>query len=113
MPGDILIGHRDKRYDSSLQNSDTIGDRPRITLQPTVSPTSCQLAEKVDSDFTPQTSRYKKGDSVYIDDPQKRSYEGPFLIEKVVGVAKYTLCFENGDKAKDGKEFEQKMLVDG
>lgn len=54
--------------------------------------------------------RYKPGDQIYLKGSGTRSLDGPYLVSSVTSGGKYILCFENGDKAKDGKEFEEKDM---
>lgn len=59
-----------------------------------------------------QKSKFKPGGQVCLNESGSRSgLQGPFLIEKVASQGKYTLCFEDGRKAKNGKEFAEKELV--
>ena len=53
------------------------------------------------------------GDSVYLEDEASRALEGPFLIETVLPapkLGKYTLCDENGEQVKEGREVDEKVL---
>ena len=57
-----------------------------------------------------QKRNYKPGDEVYLNESGSRSLSGPYLISSVTSTGRYILCLENGNKVKDGKEFEEKVL---
>ncbi|CAF9920059.1 hypothetical protein IMSHALPRED_004805 [Imshaugia aleurites] len=76
------------RQDPQLQTSDGSGDRPRVNA-------------------SGSTSKYKPGDEVYLNEPGSRSLSGPYLISSVPKKGKYVLCFENGDKVKNGNEVSE------
>jgi len=48
-----------------------------------------------------QTSKFRPGDSVRVILSGGRR-DGPYLVESVPSVARYTLCFENGESARGG-----------
>ena len=58
-----------------------------------------------------EESRYRPTDRVYYRESPSSAREGPFLIEtKVPGAKRYTLCYENGQKAKVGREVDEAKL---
>ncbi|KAH7354608.1 hypothetical protein BKA65DRAFT_496675 [Rhexocercosporidium sp. MPI-PUGE-AT-0058] len=56
-----------------------------------------------------QTSKFRAGDSVRVILSGGRR-EGPYLVELVTSVARYTLCFENGESARGGAVVHEKDL---
>jgi hypothetical protein len=48
-----------------------------------------------------ETSKFRPGDSVRVILSGGRR-DGPYLVESVPSVARYTLCFENGESARGG-----------
>ncbi|KAI0544754.1 hypothetical protein F4679DRAFT_512416 [Xylaria curta] len=55
------------------------------------------------------TSKYTTGDKVYVMVGTAR--EGPYQIATVPSAGKYTLCFENGQSAKNGAEITEESLI--
>ena len=60
-----------------------------------------------------QKSKFNVGDEVYISIRGIFQRRGPYLIAKVLGGCKYTLCDYNGDISEGGKEIDEKDLVTG
>ena len=60
-----------------------------------------------------QKSKFSVGDEIYISIRGSFQRRGPYLIAKVLGGCKYTLCNYNGDIAESGKEIDEKDLVPG
>ena len=94
-------------HNPGLHVSGASGDRPRIAASGSVS-FILSLLEK--ANCAVQERRYKPGDEIYLKESGSRSLAGPFFISRVTSEGKYTLCFENGEKARDGKEFAEKDL---
>lgn len=58
-----------------------------------------------------QTIKFRPGVEVfYRTAGTNRFDEGPYLIESVQGTAKYTLCFADGKKARNGEVVDEKDL---
>lgn len=93
-----------------LQSTDAGGDRPRIAASGKVRFTLGLLAQNVEANRAMQKRKYKPGDEVYLNESGSRGLSGPYLISSVTSEGKYILCLESGDKVKDGKEFEEKVL---
>ncbi|KAI1214271.1 uncharacterized protein F4807DRAFT_455912 [Annulohypoxylon truncatum] len=55
------------------------------------------------------TSKFRVDDSVYVVEGTAR--DGPYKIEKVPYAGKHTLCYDNGQPAKNGAEFAEESLV--
>ena len=96
--------------DPRLQNTTASGDRPRIAASGSVSFVLSLLAPCWEANCAVQKRKYKPGDEVYLKGAGTRSLDGPYLVSSVTSEGKYILCLENGDKAKDGKEFEENDL---
>ena len=61
-----------------------------------------------------QGSKLHVGDEVYIqivDCTGMLRRGGPYLIAKVLGGGKFTLCYHNGDNAESGRDIDEKDLV--
>ena len=93
-----------------LQSSEDSGDRPRIKASGSVGFVYDYLRKDHGADCALKTSKYKPGTKVYLDEPGSRSLAGPYLVSSVPSTGKYVLCLGNGDKVKDGREFEEKDL---
>ena len=96
--------------DPRPQTTNAGGDRPRITASGSVSFVQSLLAQSGEANRDLQKRKYKPGDEVYLNEAASRSLSGPYLISSVTSEGKYILCFQNGDKAKDGKEFKENEL---
>ena len=58
-----------------------------------------------------QKSKFNVGDEVYIRIRGSFQHRGPYLIAKVLGGCKYTLCEYDGVIAESGREVDEKDLV--
>ena len=96
--------------DLRLPTTDAGGDRPRIAASGSASFISSLIEQVLGINCVMKKRKYKPGDVVYLNEAVSRSLAGLFLISSVISEGKYILYLENGDKAKDGKEFEEKDL---
>ncbi|KAI0193865.1 hypothetical protein F4808DRAFT_441693 [Astrocystis sublimbata] len=55
------------------------------------------------------TSRYRTGDRVYLLVGAAR--EGPYMIATVPSAGNYTLCFDNGQAARNGMVFAENSIT--
>ena len=62
------------------------------------------------TDLLDQKNRFRPTDKVYYRATPLSMREGPFVIESVAATKQYTLCYENGQKAKDGQVVHEENL---
>lgn len=48
------------------------------------------------------TNQFRPGQVVYLRIPGKTQHDGPYKIETHAGVRQYTLCFSDGQQARNG-----------
>ena len=88
----------------SVERSSKIDNRP-VSINTSHSSIKLTLVQK---------SKFHIGDEVYTSIMDYRGLlqrRGPYLIAKVLGVGKYTLCYYNGDIAESGKGIDEQTLV--